>query len=260
MRALPSAVARIGDALVTNAGGYLRNTLLVPGVTCDVCATPIDATYSTCFQCNQHRRSGEPIASRVGTIVYAIEHSPSTPSDQTYVAMYGYKAPTPQNTHTQLVRSLAAIGIAGHWTCVGKLSGQRTLRWSTVPGTRHTSTEHPLRTLVAPMFRDPSLELALELRPGATKARALQRGHIEVSERIAPGTHVLVIDDSWVTGGSAQSAAIALREAGAADVSILALARILQPGWAPTAAFLRSGYVRNDFDYSICPWTGGACP
>jgi hypothetical protein len=193
-------------------------------------------------------------------MVYALKHSPSVPRDQTYVAMYGYKAPTPQPAHSLLVRSLMALGVAGHWSCVTRLAGSSLTRWAVVPGTRHAAVEHPLHAMMASMFHDPSLEVPIRMRVGTTKTRALQNDHLEVVESIEPGTHVVVVDDSWVTGGSAQSVAMSLKLAGATDVSILAIARVLEPGWGPTSEFLKSSYARSDFDYTVCPWTGSGCP
>lgn len=50
--------------------------------------------------------------------------------------------------------------------------------------------------------------------------------------------HVLLIEDTWTSGGNAQSAALALRRAGAASVTILALARWLNPEEPPTSTFV----------------------
>jgi hypothetical protein len=75
------------------------------------------------------------------------------------------------------------------------------------------------------------------------------------------GSHVLVLDDTWVSGGHAQSAGLSLRRAGAAPVSILTMARWLNPKpGEPAGAFIRDRLVSHDFDPLQCPWTGAACP
>lgn len=252
-------LASIGESLSATAGGYLRNTIRKPGVTCRVCASPV-TEYPTCWACSRHLDSGETLADRVATMVYATEGGRSTYADQTYVAMYGYKGANPQLPHVQLVRSLVALGIGGHLICAHRMSGLPTLRWSSVPGTGHQRSEHPLHQIVAPMFSSPEFEVPLTMCTGATKGRALQPENFRVEGPVDGSTHVVLIDDSWVTGGSAQSAAIAVRRAGAGSVSILALARVLNPGFGPTSAFLRSSWARQDFDYRICPWTNGQCP
>lgn len=258
-RSLPRAVEQIGRALTINAGGYLRNTFHEPFVTCLTCATPVDGRFEFCYQCNSHVRSGMPVADRVATVVYAVESGPGH-LDQTYLAMFGYKSSRPQEAHIQVVRSLLALAVIGHTDCdlaLAQTSGP--FRWTTVPSTRNPTREHPLHSMAADMFA-PGYEIRVRTRPGFVKARDLSPADYEVLDPIPVGAHTLVIDDSWVSGGSAQSTAIAVREAGASSVSILALARILHPGFQTTAQFLRDGNLARDFDYTVCPWTGGACP
>lgn len=258
-RSLPPAAEHIGRALVISAGGYLRNTFHEPLVTCGICATPVDGRFEFCYPCDSHIKSGMLVADHVGTVVYAVE-SGAGYLDQTYLAMFGYKSSRPQQAHIEVVRSLLALAVIGHTDCVLKLAQTpRTFRWTTVPSTRNHTREHPLHSMAAEMFA-PGYEIRVRTRPGFVKTRDLSPADYEVLDPIALGTHALVIDDSWVSGGSAQSTAIAVREAGASSVSILALARILRPGFPTTAQFLRQGRLARDFDYTVCPWTGGACP
>ena len=51
---------------------------------------------------------------------------------------------------------------------------------------------------------------------------------------------MLVVDDTWVSGGSAQSVAVALKLAGAARVVIVVLGRHLDPASPRSAALLSS--------------------
>jgi orotate phosphoribosyltransferase len=70
---------------------------------------------------------------------------------------------------------------------------------------------------------------------------------------------VLVVDDTWVTGGSAQSAALTLKAAGASAVTILCAARWLSYTWsAEQRAVVESEVI--PYDAMSCPVTGGACP
>lgn len=259
-RALPAKVAEVGAALATSAGGYLHNAVREPYATCGVCSTPVDG-YEMCFKCREHARLGLPVADRVASLVYAVKRYSNGQRDQMYTAMYGYKGPVPQPGYVKLIRSLLILGLVGHFDCDRKLSGQPEIRWAAVPGTQHAGREHPLHALIAPLFTSPEFEVPLSLPPGAEKDRGVIKSQkLEVGATIPAGTHVAVLDDSWVTGGSAQSAAAALRDAGAASVSILTVARVLEPSYPTTAEFLKSDYWKRDFDYRICPWTGGDCP
>ena len=68
----------------------------------------------------------------------------------------------------------------------------------------------------------------------------------------ARGRHVLLIKDTWTSGGNAQSAALTLRNAEAANVTIVALARWLNPDEQPTGEFM-SSRLTEDYDPFVCP-------
>lgn len=70
---------------------------------------------------------------------------------------------------------------------------------------------------------------------------------------------MLLLDDTWATGGHAQSAALGLRSAGAAHISLLVAARWIKTDYGDNAVFLRS-LADRDYDPEVCPWTGGGCP
>jgi len=72
------------------------------------------------------------------------------------------------------------------------------------------------------------------------------------------GRHVLLIEDTWASGGNAQSAALTLRDREAANVMILALARWLKPEEQPTSEFMTS-CLTADYDPLICPVNAPNC-
>jgi hypothetical protein len=72
--------------------------------------------------------------------------------------------------------------------------------------------------------------------------------------------HVVVIEDAWVSGASAQSLALTLKQAGVAQVSILSVARVLSPKWDPNKPFLKDVLPALPYDWRICPWTRATCP
>jgi len=73
--------------------------------------------------------------------------------------------------------------------------------------------------------------------------RYFDPGRYATSRELA-GASVLLIDDTWVSGSSAQSAAAALRRAGAAHVACVVIGRWLTPSfggeWAPFATATRN--------------------
>jgi hypothetical protein len=70
---------------------------------------------------------------------------------------------------------------------------------------------------------------ALAARPGGdTWARMLDPGRFRVPRPLT-GAAVLLLDDTWTSGGTAQSAAVALKRAGARSVAVVVLGRHLPP-------------------------------
>lgn len=68
-------------------------------------------------------------------------------------------------------------------------------------------------------------ELAATTHSEPADPQALDLTHYTVLDPIPAGIHVLLIDGTWTSGGHALPAALALRAAGAATVSLLVVAR-----------------------------------
>jgi hypothetical protein len=248
----PDPLARLRDSLVARAGGYLRNPVRLAKVTCAACARPSEG-FQRCYQCRMHRYF-DGLADSTAIMTYAVA------GQQSGYVMRGYKAtPQPVDEHRLVVRLLAALGVTGHTTCAAALAGAPVTHWATVPSLPSRPGEHPLHQIVGPYA--PGAEVVLAAAPAGRiqYPRDVSPGHFTVSEQLAPGSHVLLIDDTWVTGGHAQSAALALRRAGAARISLLVIARWMTRDTRTGAQFLRDLEPR-DYDPATCPWTGTACP
>ena len=68
--------------------------------------------------------------------------------------------------------------------------------------------------------------------------RGVDPGWLRV-DGIVAGADVLVVDDTWVSGGSAQSAAVALKLAGARRVAIVVIGRHVNPDDPRSAQFFK---------------------
>jgi hypothetical protein len=90
-----------------------------------------------------------------------------------------------------------------------------------VPTARGRPGTHPLRALVAKHLPGPWAEL--RARPGGEQVRDLDPARFTAAA--LPGARALLIDHTWTTGSSAQSAAMALRSAGADAVVTVVLGR-----------------------------------
>ena len=102
-------------------------------------------------------------------------------------------------------------------------------------------------------------EIVLAATDSPARPREVNPAHFMSAVQLPPRSHVLLIDDTWASGGHAQSAVLALRKAGADKVSLLVVARWLKSDFSGNEEFVRQLSAR-DYDPGVCPWTGGTCP
>lgn len=92
--------------------------------------------------------------------------------------------------------------------------------------------------------------------------RTLRSDHFFVPEPAAvTNRHLVLLEDTWVQGGHAQSAAAALLLAGAFEVTILVIARRIRTDYQPANAEAAFQQILAEREYSldICPITGAGC-
>lgn len=246
-------VQRFHEFLAERAGGYLRNTIRVPLLTCEVCTTPWSG-QPRCRRCrDDHREFGAQLADRVATIIYGIAGYQSGRAMRNYKA--AYRIPEARN----LVGFMLTVALMRHWGCPERGARQPISMWATVPSLSGRVDMHPLRAMLLKILSD---RKEFELQTTGIAGREIRADKFvgPPSGNPLPGdTHVLLIDDTWTTGANVNSAVLTLREAGAATVSVLVVARWLNPEFGENADFIRDR-LKSDYDPSICPWTGGACP
>lgn len=240
----PAEVRQVAEDLVAQAGTYLHSVEREINVTCSVCALPV-AGYELCPQCRKHAQSSHPLADRVGSLIYAAEYD-----SQAYRLVQGYKSDKPGPNHSSLMQALLGVGLRGHQDCLMSVSATTTYGWVTVPSTQGRTA---LSTIVSRLSKSPGSEVKVRYR-GAERTRVLRPDDWDVTTTNLP-EHILVIDDSWVSGAHSQSVAAALKSAGVEQVSIFTVARVLSPEWKPNEAF-----TLPPFDLEKCPWTDGPCP
>ena len=240
----------ICERLVAEVGGYLRNMVREPNVTCAVCGTPVTSAFDVCRRC--HRDRGEFGSSLAGLVVplwYGIRGA------QSGYLMHSYKDITAPARHNQILLSvllLAALDL--HGECIERRLGKAVDAWSIVPSVRRDrSGEHPLHLVArrAGLAR-PEMELVTVGGMHAGKRATSPDRFALAAGSTARGRHILLIEDTWTSGGNAQSAALTLRNAGAASVTIVALARWLNPDEQPTGEFV-SSRLTEDYDPFACP-------
>lgn len=245
------ALSRLRSALVAKAGGYLRNPVRRELVTCAVCAEPAPGSQ-VCYRCRLNRsQSRVRLADATAFLTYAV------PGRQSGYVMRGYKARPPIGEHRTIVTLLAVLGLTQHSSCAGRLLAAPVTHWAVVPSLPARPGEHPLRPIVCATA--PGTELPLSAAGDSPNPRSVDPQHFRAGAALRPGAHVLVIDDTWVGGGHAQSAVVAARRAGATHVSVLVLARWLSEDYGSNARLL-ADIAGRDYEPDICPWTGAGCP
>lgn len=134
-----------------------------------------------------------------------------------------------------------------HQDDLASLLGGRIDLMTSVPSKRqlHSPEDQPLFAILRKIAGLP-LEPLLHYRTG----QSLQRGEYApgrfeaISKKVSTST-VVLIEDTWVTGATATSAAGALLEAGAETVAILPIARAINDDWLgdhPYRAALKQPY------------------
>jgi predicted amidophosphoribosyltransferase len=212
--------------------------------TCSTCFTFTDG-YERCFMCARSQALLDALA----------PISLSVARGQLHHALASYKR-LDGEVARRLGAELAAVlwrFLDGHERCIASAAGTTAFDLvSTVPSSDPDRDEHhPLRRIVG--------ELVAPTR--ARHDRLLKRSNSHIPEheyspfkyepvRRLEGRSVLLIDDTWTTGASAQSAAAALKAAGAGAVAAVVIGRHLNPEWHENERRLRS--LIRPFDWTHC--------
>lgn len=237
-------------------GSIAWNPVREPGITCTVCTAPIDPQYQKCARCLQHAQSGVKVSPHVLPLTYAIKGN-----GQLYQDMCRYKEPSvgQEEDAPERVKFLLGYFAWTHLACVSALCGIPVSRVSTVPSLRGHQEPHPLATLVQQVLH--RLELPIMKLEATRIVPKPQRSQFGPDNFDAPRSliseHVLLFEDTWVSGNNAQSAAATLYQAGAAAVTIVAAARLLDPDcWVPTRRFLENYPEAQRQWTTACPAVG----
>ncbi|HEY1821481.1 MAG TPA: hypothetical protein VGG83_16265 [Trebonia sp.] len=119
------------------------------------------------------------------------------------------------------------------WAAAGMPAGPAAL--AVVPSGRGRPGAHPLVGLVRSCVDLPLVRLAIA--PEVIHTRGVNAGWVRVGDPVTEAD-VLVVDDTWVSGGSAQSVAAALKLAGAGRVAVVVLGRHVNPADPRSRALL----------------------
>ncbi len=175
--------------------------------------------------------------------------------------MWSYKAPQPGPGCVTDLTAILLFALLWHHRCAESATGMPWHLWAVVPSSRRARTgTHPLVRLGASAGLDGSdhtlptrrVELVPAGAPSGDRCVRPDRFRVATPE-VVRGRHTLLLEDTWVTGASVQSAALALKRAGAAAVTILCLARWLRED-------TRGIDCATFFESLVSPYDGLRCP
>jgi hypothetical protein len=212
---------------------------------CDVCLTFTDGAFDTCYPCGHRPRYADAIL----PISYSVHFG------QLHTALMGYKRCGPPAA-TKFRLELAAVlwrFLKGHESCLAQAAGVEDFEIvTTVPsGEAARDDAHPLRQLVSDVI-EPTRERYGHLLRRSSKIVDQRAIDLEKFEPVGAlnGQTILLVDDTWTTGASVQSAAGVLKNAGAAAVGVLVIGRHVHEDFGDNTARLQA--IARPFDWARC--------
>jgi predicted amidophosphoribosyltransferase len=252
----------IAENLNLRVGAFFHNTRREPGSTCSVCRGPSQTRL--CWKCLEQREQfGTQLADHVYPLTYVRGHAQSS-TDQSAHTVMAYKRipPAPKCLEDMKLMVLGATYL--HGACLAHATGGLWTAVTFVSSADRPGPEHPAAELARAVFGNnaPNNRLLLDTGPGISdSSRRVRADRFAVPDRFVntiAGGHVLVVEDTWVSGSKIQSAAVALKRAGAASVTGLCVARWCNNNWPDHRQLLDSCIA--PYSAAICPVTGSECP
>lgn len=238
--------------LSDNYAGVMQNPL-APGAVgiCGRCLTFATGGFNYCITCERHRQGDQFHADLVVPISYAAK------GQQLYRALRGYKSALADQALIQFRATLAAIlwrWVAEHERCTARALGIDEFdRVTTVPSSDpDRDRTHPLRDVVRVVDPlGPRFDRLLDRSGKDVRPREVDPEKYE-PRRDLDGEAILLVEDSWVTGSNAESAAGALAAGGAGPVAVLAIGRVLDLDFQDHRS--RFDELPAVFDWDWCPY------
>jgi len=192
------------------------------------------AGFALCYQCDLARSQADGLlADVVAPVAYAVKGERLADDLRLYKSGRGGA-----EAASVRLRSMLAAFLRDHGDCVWRAAGMavRPATVAVVPSGQGRPGPHPLTRIAASCVDLPMTELVAGPH-GAARGRGVNVGWLRA---VGPGAEALLVDDTWVSGGSAQSAAAALKLAGAARVAVIVLGRHVDSADPRSAPLLRA--------------------
>ncbi len=210
--------------LTEPSANYLLPVLPVGPNVCAVCRTSVAGTFPRCYQCSQARQNLPVTADAVVPYALSVKHT------QFAHELSAYKNSPSRQARAELQLRLAALlwrWARDHEACLATRLGLPTVfdLVTVVPSTSGR-VDPPLPVMVGKTAAPLAARYAdtLIYNSAAPPDRTADLAKFLPTRRLH-GESVLLIDDTWTQGGHVQSAAAALKVAGAGMVAIFVLGR-----------------------------------
>jgi predicted amidophosphoribosyltransferase len=229
-----------------------------PGV-CAVCWSAAGEGFSTCYQCGTALGDFDGrLADVVVPVALAVKR------EQLAHELWHYKYDVDPDVRTRLTTRLAAVlwrFLGQHEHHIAQAAAVPAFAMvTTVPGTQQREGQHPLEHIAGKIVGHTTdrYQPLLALGPGAGAPPHTAAADRYRAVRALPGCPaVLLIDDTWTTGSNAQSAALALRSAGARAVAVVVIGRHFDRSFGNCEAYYQQARTRRFTWDTCCLESGG---
>jgi hypothetical protein len=248
-------------ATIDELSDQYANFMVTPGPAgsgfCDVCWTTIDPGYRQCYPCSQtpeHIRVVLPIT-------YSVDR------EQMHVALRSYKdgwggdeRDSTRNRFTVQLGAVLSRFLSAHEACLAAAAGVTSFDVVTIVPPRDADRWR-LDWIVRVGCTVTAGRYEQLLRATGTPADKSYDPSRYSAVRALRGEAVLLIDDTWTQGRTAQSAGAALEAAGA-TVAAVVIGRHLNPMWKPIrdSKVTNADLLKNQvpFSWERCALCGGS--
>ena len=216
---------------------------------CLICHGCPNPGWNTCWSCsNVCSQLARPCDLVVPISLYEI-------TSQLHHVLRHYKSDRYPHLHDQFgaqVASLLSYFLISNGDCIAEAAGEEWDVITTVPSSGDRPGQHPLVTAINRVSRLRDKCVPLLRRGTATIDHRTASDNGFESLQDVDGSRILLVDDTFTSGSRAQSAASRLSLDGADVVAIVAIGRVITPGFSDASAAYWEQQRRTPFTFETC--------